>query len=204
MENNKNVQMCEELLNEKNLFEVYRVSRKIPFSKTNKFLLIIFCIISLIFTLGIDDKELVKDIPELSSTLLAAVLTVLGFLIAGYTIFCSVLNHSLSMELYNSEEKPYGFSQLKYSHLLFMRVFFYYLIYAFFLFSVVFFSKSTSLSSIISVISTHDKCIFFITNYILYNSLFIGMSFLMLQLASFIFNIYHTVMTSICSTEINK
>ena len=196
--------MCEELLNENNLFEVYRVSRKIPFSKMNKFLLIIFCIISLIFTLGIDGQELVKDIPVLSSTLLAAVLTVLGFLIAGYTIFCSVLNHNLSMELYNSEEKPLGFSQLKYSHLLFMRVFFYYLVYAFFLFSVVFFSKSTSLSSIISVISDHDRCIFFILNYIIYNSLFMGMSFLMLQLAYFIFNIYHTVMTSICLTEINK
>ena len=196
--------MCEELLNENNLFEVYKVSRKIPFSKINTFLLIIFCILSLFVTLGIDGQDLVKDIPVLSSTLLAAVLTVLGFLIAGYTIFCSVLNHSLSMELYNSEEKPLGFSQLKYSHLLFMRVFFYYLVYAFFLFSVVFFSKSTSLSSIISVISDHDKCIFFILNYILYNSLFMGMSFLMLQLASFIFNIYHTVMTSICLTEINK
>ncbi|KYQ83038.1 hypothetical protein AWW72_15895 [Acinetobacter sp. NRRL B-65365] len=204
MESNKNVKMCEELLKENNLFEVYIASRKIPFSKTNKFLLLIFSIISIFSTLGIENKEFVEAIPAIASTLLGAVLTVLGFLIAGYTIFCSVLSHNLSMELYNSEDKPFGFSKLKYSHLLFMRVFSYYLIYTFLLFIIVFFCKSTSLSALISLISQHDDCIFLITNYILYNFLFIGISFLLLQLASFIFNIYHTVMTSICSTEINK
>lgn len=204
LEENKNVVMCEELLAENNLYEIYQVSKRIPFSKTNKFLLSIFSIASLVISLGIDKDSIDESIPLIATTLIGGILTALGFLIAGYTIFCSVFHHKLSMELYNSQTKPYGFSQLKYSHLLFMRVFFYYLAYVFFLIIIIFFSKPNYLVGYLASKSHVFDCLFLIINYITYNILFIFFTFLILQLASFIFNIYHSIMTSICLTEINK
>ena len=199
-----NVQMCQELLAENNIYEVYLTSRKIPFSKLNRNLLILFTLTSLALTFSIDSENLAKIIQSISNDLISVVLTVLGFLIAGYTIFCSVMNHNLSMELYKSETRPYGFSQLKYSHLLFIRVFFYYLIYTFFLILIYFFSNSQLLTSLMSENLQRIECVFYVINYIIFNVLFIGIIFLLLQLASFTFNIYHSVMTSICLTEINK
>lgn len=200
----ENVKMCMELLAENNLYEVYLTSRTIPFSKLNRNLLIIFSIFSAILSLSIEGDKLADIITSNSSDLISVVLTVLGFLIAGYAIFCSVINHSLSIELYKSETKPYGFSQLKYSHLLFMRVFFYYLIYTFILILIQFFSKSQLLTNLMHENIERIECIFYIVNYLVFNLLFIGIIFLLLQLASFTFNIYHSVMTSICLTEINK
>lgn len=204
MTENKNIEMCNELLEESNLIEVYLTSRKIPFSKTNFTLLSIFSIFSLLFSIGITPKDLAEIIPIISTTLIGVILIVLGFLIAGYAIFCSVINHSLSIELYNSETKPYGFSQLKYSHLLFMRVFFYYLSYTFFLILIFFFSKTHLLTNFIIKKLENIDLLFYLTNYLIFNTLFIGIIFLLLQLASFTFNIYHSVMTSICLNEINK
>jgi hypothetical protein len=201
---NDNVKMCQELLAENNLYEVYLSSRKIPFSKLNRNLLVLFTLTSLTLTLNIDSENLAKIILSVASDLISVVLTVLGFLIAGYTIFCSVMNHSLSMGLYNSETRPHGFSQLKYSHLLFIRVFFYYLIYTFFLILITFFSNVQFLNTLTSVSSVQIEYVFYVVNYIIFNILFIGVIFLLLQLASFTFNIYHSVMTSICLTEINK
>ena len=204
MTENKNVEMFNELLDEKNLFDVYLTSRKIPFSNTNIFLLTIFSIISLSLSLGITSSELAEMIPTISASLISVILTVLGFLIAGYAIFCSVMNHTLSIEIYNSNTKPFGFSQLKYSHLLFMRVFFYYLLYTIFLTFIIFFSKSKILEPLITSKIENINCFYHLINYLVFNILFIGISFLLLQLASFTFNIYHSVMTSICLNEINK
>lgn len=196
--------MCQELTAENNLYEVYLASRRIPFSTINRNLLIIFSAISLLLTLTIDSEILAENILLISNNLISVVLTVLGFLIAGYTIFCSVMNHNLSMDLYHSETRPYGFSQLKHSHLLFMRVFFYYLIYTFILILIQFFSKSQLLINLMGNNLEKIECVFYLINYLVFNVLFIGIVFLLLQLASFTFNIYHSVMTSICLTEINK
>ena len=166
-------------------------------------ILIFSAIFSILITLMIDPSILADSIINLSKNLIGVILTVLGFLIAGYAIFCSVLNHELSIELYESKHKTSGFSNLKHSHLLFMRVFFYYLVYTFFLIFIIFFSN-------VNVLLLHffsDQFInttFYIINYLIYNLLFIGIVFLLLQLSSFTFNIYHSVMSSICHTEINK
>lgn len=196
--------MCQELTAENNLYEVYLASRRIPFSTINRNLLIFFSAISLLLTLTIDSDVLAENILLISNNLISVVLTVLGFLIAGYTIFCSVMNHDLSMDLYHSETHLYGFSQLKHSHLLFMRVFFYYLIYTFILILIQFFSKSQLLINLMENNLETIECVFYLINYLVFNVLFIGIVFLLLQLASFTFNIYHSVMTSICLTEINK
>lgn len=199
----KNIDMCDELLAENNLYEIYKTARRIPLSTLNRNILVLCSILSILLTLTIDPSTLAQTILVLSSDLISIVLTVLGFLIAGYAIFCSVLDHELSIELYESKHKSSGFSKLKHSHLLFMRVFFYYLVYTFFLVFIQFFSSA----NIFSLSVFNDNIIYFtfhITNYLTLNLLFIGIVFLLLQLASFTFNIYHSVMTSICYTEINK
>lgn len=123
-------EMHTELLkSEKNIFQLYLSSRKIPFSKTNKRVLLVCIVISIFISIGMPLEDLFIKIGSLSSVLLGTVVTVTGFLIAGYAIFCSVTAPKLSILMYLNGSKKYGFSNLKYTHLIFIRVFIYYLFY---------------------------------------------------------------------------
>lgn len=71
------------LKSEKNIFQLYLSSRKIPFSKANKQILIGCLVVSVFISLGMPLEDLFKKIEALSIVLLGTVATVTGFLIAG-------------------------------------------------------------------------------------------------------------------------
>lgn len=188
------------LKSEKNIFHLYLSSRKIPFSKANKQILIGCLVVSVFISLGMPLEDLFKKIESLSLVLLGTVATVTGFLIAGYAIFCSVTAPKLSLLMYLNGAKKYGFSNLKYTHLIFIRVFIYYLFYAISIVLVTAFSgyKGYFFDLIIDKFECNDL-IFKSINVFIFNWIVVFFIFLLLQLGSFIFNIYHSIMTSIAS-----
>jgi len=188
------------LKSEKNIFHLYLSSRKIPFSKANKQILIGCLVVSVFISLGMPLEDLFKKIESLSSVLLGTVATVTGFLIAGYAIFCSVTAPKLSLLMYSNGTKKYGFSNLKYTHLIFIRVFIYYLFYTISIVLVTAFSgyKGYFFDLIIDTVEYNDL-IFKAINVLVFNWVVVGFLFLLLQLGSFIFNIYHSIMTAIAS-----
>lgn len=188
------------LKSEKNIFQLYLSSRKIPFSKTNKGILIVSLIISLMISVGMPLEDLFKKIESLSFLLIGTVATVTGFLIAGYAIFCSVTAPKLSILMYSKGAKKYGFSNLKYTHLIFIRVFIYYLFYTITIVLIAAFSgyKGYFFKFIIDNFEC-NQLIFKSINVFVFNWIVVFFIFLLLQLGSFIFNIYHSIMTSIAS-----
>ncbi|WP_166170340.1 hypothetical protein [Acinetobacter sp. SA01] len=188
----------DELLKEKHLFNVYFSARAIPFSKKNKILLIVFAFLSLFLSYGIPSNELYEKIFTLSSSLIGTVVTVTGFLIAGYTIFCSVVSPKLSILLFSFGKTEHGLSELKRAHLSLIRVFIYCLFYTSVLVTISAFSGTHNFIYFhIESSFSFSKNLFYIINYLTFNFILIFFFFLVIQLGSFIYNIYHTIMMTI-------
>ncbi|NHB58906.1 hypothetical protein G9F32_12890 [Acinetobacter sp. 194] len=196
----------EELLNEKNLIDVYKTSRVLPFSKQNKKIVLIFSVVSLILSTTITSEELFQSITSLSSSLIGTVVTLTGFLIAGYTIFCSVMSPKLSILLFNFGKIEHDLSELKRTHLKLIRVFIYCLFYTSILLIINAFSGTSNLIFKFTEFIFEDaSLIFHFTNYLIFNFIIIFFIFLIVQLGAFIFNIYHAIMTAIVAyPELDK
>lgn len=192
-----------DFLEEKNLVEIYKLARRIPFSKFNKRILNFSIVIFLVNGFFIPTDEIYLKVSSASTFLIGAVVTTMGFLIAGYTIFCTAMSPELSLQMHKSKG-TYLSSLLKESHFLFLRVFVYYLLYTFLMILVIAFSGSNGVVvSLIQKTAYYDFFVFFI-NLFMYVVIFSGAIFIVLQLASFIFNIYHTVMTSLAYYQVLK
>lgn len=201
MDANKIKQMSQELLkSDTNIFQLYKLSRVIPFSKENKISTSIFFALSFIVSLGIEPEKVVEKIQNFSPVILGCVATITGFLIAGYTVFCSVTEPKLSVLLHLSGEREYDISKLKVTHLKFIRVFIYYIIFSISLVFIIAFSGENKILYIFFEESLFNFDLFFnIINLIVFNWIIVFFLFLLIQLGAFVFNIYHSVMTSVCA-----
>lgn len=190
--------LANELLKEKHLLNVYLSARAIPFSRKNIIILLVFSFFSLLFSYGISSNELFEKINTLSSILISTIITITGFLIAGYTIFCSVVSPKLSILLFSLGKKRNGLSELKRAHLSLIRVFIYCLFYTLILVIISAFSGTHNfIFCYIENSFNFSKNLFHIVNYFIFNFILIFFFFLMIQLGSFIYNIYHTIMMTI-------
>lgn len=196
----------DELLGDKNLIDLYKSSRIIPFSQKNKKIVCCLGVISLFSSIGITSIELFEHIESLSSSLLGTIATITGFLIAGYTIFCSVMSPKLSLLLFALGKVEHNMSELKKTHLNLIRVFIYCLFFLILLILISAFSGTNNLFYIIvSNFFKNHETIFYLTNYITFNIIVIYSLFLIIQLGVFIFNIYHAIMTALVAyPELDK
>lgn len=188
-----------ELTKEKKLLDIYLASKRIPFSRFNAvttFIVFIALIInSFLTTQPIGETVLV--IRELSSTGLGVSLSTLGFLLAGFTIFATVSQPNLSLRMAEIVNKDSGLSYLKHNYFIFYRVFIYYLAFSIFCLLATMFGHKGGLIPILVSYSPYPDNVKFALVKITYVLLFTGYYFLIMQLKSFIFNIYHAVMTAL-------
>ncbi|WP_411386740.1 hypothetical protein [Pseudomonas sp. MPB03] len=187
------------LMDEKSLWAIYVKARRIPFSSFNfwttftVFILVVlqYCMLEI----SLDEK--LKIVREFSSMALGVVVSVLGFILAGFTIFATISQPDMlvAMSKYRHEKSQLSF--LKNNFFIFMRVFIYYLVYTVFcLLVIVFAIKGGLVHKIVQLSPISWK----ITEWLVgmaYVALYTGMFFLLMQLKSFIYNVYHTVMTAI-------
>lgn len=188
-----------DLTSEKKLWDVYIASRRIPFSRfntiTTALVFLLLVVNSWLTTQSI--SETIALVRNLSDTGLAVTLSTLGFLLAGFTIFATVSQPSLSLRMAEIQHPVSGLSYLKHNYFVFLRVFIYYLIFSIFCLSIIMFGHKGGLIPLLASYSPYPYNVKFAivkTSYIL---LFTGYYFLIMQLKSFIFNIYHAVMTSL-------
>lgn len=201
MNEQKIKEMRKELLeSDTNIFHLYKVSRVIPFSPTNKLSIVLISVLSLIISLGINQEQVIEKINNFSPIILGCVATITGFLIAGYTVFCSVTEPKLSVLLHLAGKREYGISKLKITHLKFIRVFIYYIFYVVSLIFIIAFSGENKILYIIfDEKSNYINYFFKIVNLLVFNWIIIFFIFLLIQLGAFVFNIYHSIMTAICA-----
>ena len=184
------------LTSEKSLWDVYVLSRKIPASGFNRIVLVSISSILTIYAFFVCDDVglLLKSVRDWSSIGLSFSLSVLGFLIAGFTIFATLTKPEMLLSMMSINHKQSGLPYLKYNFFAFMRVFIYYLVISFLCLSVVLFGKQSGIvSTLIGMIpyAIEVKVVLVKLFYVLIGS---GLLFLILLLKTFIFNIYSIVM----------
>lgn len=189
----------EDLIREKNLWDIYRVSRKIPHSKFNFAVASGAAIILVVYVLLSKDQpsELKNQVLKLSELVFGFALNVLGFLLAGFTIFATISKPGLLLEMQKRQHPKYGMSWLKYNYCVFFRVFIYYLAFAGFCAGLLVLGQSSSAWRILfgdDDIGRFAKSLLLKTSFVVIGG---GWAVLLLSLKSFIFNIYHVVMTAL-------
>lgn len=192
-----------ELTKERNLFDIYSSSRKLPGSLHNQiFTLTIFII--LLFYAVYSPKpvhDLAQEVRTWSEIGFDFTTTILGFLIAGFTIFATVSKPNFFINMAMVPYKSSGLSYLKYNFFTLINVFTIYVGFAILCLLInLLASPSGALSLGLS---------FIFSNPIYLNTakrLLVGVGlvgvgtwffYLLVILQSFIFNIYYIVMTSI-------
>lgn len=188
-----------DLTKEKNLWQIYLSARRIPSTNFNKFFLILsVVIISLDVFLSKRNLDVfLSEIREWSSLGLQVGLTTLGFLIAGFTIFATISKPSLSIAMAQIKHEEFNISHLKKNYFVFMRVFIYYIVFCFFCIFLLLFAKKDGLIFYIMEISPSSYHLKEVGFRIIYVFLLSFHVFILLQLKSFVFNTYHSVMTSL-------
>jgi hypothetical protein len=187
------------LLKEKNLRMIYKESRAIPLSNFNLFFPFIIGIIIFIFLIygDISIEESYDKIESLVSFLFSSLFSTLGFLIAGYTIFCTITPLDLQKKMIEYTDQKTNLPFFKRVHFTFIRVFIYFLLFSFALF-IIFLFKGININSINMIIESKILDLTFkYTNYLIITFLTIGTTFLFCELSSFIFNIYNSITTTI-------
>lgn len=187
-----------DLLKEKNLWQIYFASRNITDSKFNW----IVGIISLVFfatyaTLAPELRVIYTLLIKLSEIGFNTSVTILGFLVAGFTIFGSLTRPNLLLTMLRFKEGRSGLSYLKYNFFTLIRTFICFLIFSAFNLVVIVLGYQDGPGSVfvkmwpdLQLVVGPVVRITFIISAILWTSVF-------LELKSFVFNIHHFVFTMI-------
>ncbi len=188
-----------DILSEKSLWKVYLTSRRIQFSRINTGGGVLVAIAVTAFAIQADSPSALADqLLSFSTTAFGLSIGQLGFLLAGFSFFATVADKEMFCRMAEKTHEPSGLSWLKYNFYIFMRVFVEYLVFSLAcLVLMVMLAKGVGIrESIADYLNQWPK----IKHYIAASAfgVFIGCFFyLVLQLSSFIYNIFHVVMTSI-------
>ena len=188
-----------ELTKEKSLCDIYHSAKRIKLSKFNKyFMIFVFFAVSVrSFYLSDDVIILLEETRKWSEIGFNSSIAILGFLIAGFTIFATLTKPSMLLTMMEHRHNETDLPYLKYNFFCFMRVFIYYIIFIIIYLSVMLFGSKDGLFEFFIKSLPYSDCIRIFS--IKFCNVIIGSSllFLILQLKTFIFNIYSIVMNSL-------
>lgn len=202
----------EDLTKEKSLFAVWKLSFKFGQSRFN--LITAFIVSAVIFRFVMlvpNQTELITG--QLRRLVLAGIAfapSTLGFLIAGFTVFVTVIRIDVFLEMARREKSKTGESYLKYNLSAFMVVFVHYVTYLFCCITLDLFIQTGGLASIaLANARTYPEISnqIDIVKHFVSGGLLVLMGgwtvYLVMLLKSLIFNVYHVTLTAVRS-EWNK
>lgn len=186
------------ITSETSFWQLYKLCRKIPSSKDN---LIVFWLSLGLFSLGytwlnVTSALRLELLNDLSSNLIAWSVSLLAFILAGYSIFASSASKSMQVAMERFDSKDDGMSHLKKIHCIFLKICIDILLVVF----ILFITSLTPFHDVMKVVnnsiasSVLQASIMFDLLLAFQSSLFV----LVLMLSkSFIFNLFHSVMTTV-------
>ena len=195
--------VLDDLLREKDMAAIYKTSRDIPFSTTNLiigFVAFVFCF-SLSLAAG-SATEIVDQLVGLAGLAFNTSIGLLGFLLAGFSFFATVGDRSLFFRMAENPHKGSGLSFLKYNFFSFMRVFVEYFVFCLAALTITLALDPKSgcrklLIEHFGDIKVQEIALDKLAANAVLSSMVAAFVYLLMQLKSFIYNIYHIVMTSI-------
>lgn len=192
-----------DLTREIGLLEIYKASRsKLPRSRINNFsTILVFSVLSIYAIFSSETStQLLEKIRKWSELGFGFSAGILGFLIAGFTIFATVSDKSLFTEMARQPKGDTGLSYLKYNFFALMYVFIVYLSFAILCLLIQLLGGTSGFLSMIIKLVTSDLYFEDVKRVISgFGVVVVGTWFFycLILLQSFIFNIYHIVMTAI-------
>ena len=188
------------LTEERNLWDIYLKSRRIPVSRFNQIATItVFCLLIGYVLVGQFDAATIAQ----KTKVIAAIgftfsTSILGFLIAGFTIFATISKPELFMKLAQVKEDKSGLSYLKYTFFGLMKVFIFYLAFAVLTFFIqAFYEVSANISALIHRVSEEPFFVVLSLSALIFVGTATWFFHLFMLLQSFIFNIHNAVMMSV-------
>jgi hypothetical protein len=144
-------------------------------------------------------SSLAKELMELVTYIDSFInwgLSLVGFILAGYSIFASLTDKDLQLELALHVEEVSKLNFLKYSHCLFIKILFDLLILIFCAFIIKVTIDKEILDSLINQVGMKESLLIYLL--VLLKTIFYSTFVLLLLLSkSFVYNIYHIIMISV-------
>jgi hypothetical protein len=198
----------DKLLKEKNLLDIYQSSRgRLSINRFNIILTwFVFSLLVVYVSTTPENPTLlaekVRKLVELGFSFSSGIL---GFLIAGFTIFATVSDKELFVKMAQMVHRPSGLSYLKFNFFTLMYVFILYVGFSVFCLVVILFGSTSGLFSIMLKGLTGEFYEMSKKISVSIGLVAVGtyLFYILMLLQSFIFNIYHIVMTGI-EWEIHK
>jgi uncharacterized membrane protein YuzA (DUF378 family) len=187
-----------ELTKEKSLWDIYTLSRRIRSNRFNvKFVVgTAMLLLAHAYILQDNDDILLADVRGLATLTLNCSLTVLGFLIAGFTVFATLSKPAMLLKMMEVPHEN-GLPYLKYNFIAFIQVFIYYFVAALFCLIIILFgAKGGLVSKIVALLPCSASLR---SDAIRISYILVGVTavYLLLILKTFIFNIYSIIMNSL-------
>ena len=198
----ENFDAGKDLGKEKSLWPLYRLARHIPRSRSEIVVLVLAGILMLTYVLStyFQYPDLLNQVRSLVSDGLNFVASVLGFLVAGFTIFVTITKTEVFVAMAKKRHTDFqGLTWFKYSMAVFMYVFAHYFAFIVFAYILKIFIPFCGPAHVVRLLLLKhwihaDRLVWGVTGFVLL-SLSLWLLHLVLLLKGFIFNIYAVVTT---------
>lgn len=201
----------DKVTNEKSLLDVYWKARKVASSRGNRItailafvlLLALFCADKSYSFKLISLSDMSKIVGQVGEIGFALTTAILGFLIAGFSIFSSITKPEIFAALAKLDHKETGLSRLQFIFFNFLLVFIHYL--AFLAFSIAIKVFLPTLASAVGLAVSHWSLSALVIWWLAAIGTAIALSwlvFLIMLLKSFIWNIYQAVLVVIVTGDL--
>ena len=194
------------LTSEKSLFDVYKKAKHVASSRSNKIVSFsIFLILFFIFSANIytnlsiiSYSSLILTIRKVAEIGFLFNISILGFLVAGFAIFSSITKPDVFILLAKLNHTKLGISRLQFIFFNFLFVFIHFIAFlSFCIFINIFLFSGGPFSSAIRLIAAADSHYIIFGSSIALSILVSWLSFLIMLLKSFIWNMYQAVLVTI-------
>ncbi len=187
----------EEITSEKSLWAIYKQTKTFRRSEINQIstAIVCFALLMLSYNSTSGNIELLERLQGWLWNGVDFAASILGFLIAGFTIFATMADIKMTKKMVSVRYEKYNnIPYLKFFYFTFILAFIYYLIFLAFCFLLAILINSDTLSLI--ALWQKDSLVNCVLKFLL---VAVGTSWfhLIMQLKSFIFNVYHIVMMTI-------
>ncbi len=187
-----------EAITELNSFsKLYCVVRKV---KTSKHISRVFCLMLFLFgvvnlTGEINMLSTINSLLSYSSSAINWSVAILGFILAGYSIYSTLTDKELNLALATVKHPSYKISYLAYTHAVFVKVIIEITAICLFSFIVQVIADSPLMESIVKEGSVANYTLYFcILVLTVVQALFV---YVLMSCLVFIYNVYHSIMTSV-------
>lgn len=195
-----NPKIAEDLLAESSLWDVYRLTWKLdfPWGTTIPPVILSLAILWFYFAIPVETSLIVGHTRQLIELGISFATTILGFLIAGFTVFATITNPKLFVKMAELKTNNHGMSWLKKTFAIFIHTFAHYTWFFIAALLAKIFALPGGMLGVATMLWSTDTLDMKRMLAVIGLSIVSGwLLYLALLLQGFIFNIYHTCMLSI-------